>query len=133
MDRDKRHLKILSILQIILGIVSLIVTSTFSGHYYHTVIYMAKQFDDAPPATVSIVAGMFVLMAISSLLFEFCIILSGLFLAHHQKYKFCFGVAILECGSVPFGTFIGICTIFVLRRDSVKEMFSAAEVDAGSD
>jgi len=53
-----------------------------------------------------------------------CIALAGRFLARRRRYLFCLvvaGVATVMC--IPFGTILGIFTIIVLMRDSVKEAF----------
>lgn len=53
-----------------------------------------------------------------------CIALSGRFIARRRHYLFCLvvaGVATVMC--MPFGTILGIFTIIVLMRASVKEAF----------
>lgn len=54
-----------------------------------------------------------------------CIITAGRFLAKRKHYMFCLVMAGIECAFMPFGTVLGVFTIIVLIRDSVKEMFSA--------
>ena len=52
-----------------------------------------------------------------------CIIYSGKCLNNRKKYMFSFVVACISCMFVPFGTILGIFTIIVLSRDSVKKMY----------
>ena len=52
------------------------------------------------------------------------IITAGRFLAKRKRYQFCLVVAGLECILMPLGTALGVFTIIVLMRDSVKPLFS---------
>jgi hypothetical protein len=58
--------------------------------------------------------------------FSVCLILTGRFLAQRLHYTFCFVIAAIACVFVPFGTVLGIFTILVLVRPSVKQMFAAS-------
>ncbi|MCE5327298.1 MAG: hypothetical protein LLG01_12895 [Planctomycetaceae bacterium] len=44
-------------------------------------------------------------------------------LRKHRSYTFCFVVACIECIVIPLGTVLGIFSIIVLSRPSVKAMF----------
>jgi hypothetical protein len=52
-----------------------------------------------------------------------CMILAGRFLARRRHYLFCLVVAVSECLFLPLGTVLGVFTIIVLLRDSVKRLF----------
>ncbi len=51
------------------------------------------------------------------------IVLAGRRLQARQTYTFCLIIAIIECLMMPFGTVLGIFTILVLQRPSVRELF----------
>jgi len=51
------------------------------------------------------------------------VVLAGKSLARHKHYTFCLVVAALECSFLPFGTVLGVFTIIVLVRPSVKQLF----------
>jgi len=55
----------------------------------------------------------------------FCIllILSGRYLRRHVNYTFCLVMAGVACIFMPFGTVLGVFTILVLVRPSVKTAF----------
>jgi hypothetical protein len=55
--------------------------------------------------------------------FSACIIIAGRFLARRVHHLFCVVMAAIECMFVPFGTVLGVFTIVVLVKPSVKEMF----------
>jgi hypothetical protein len=78
-------------------------------------------------------AGPFGWMFILSALF--CIFVAGTIaicaytaarhLAEREGYQFCLIVAGIECLFAPLGTILGVFTIIVLCRESVKELFDA--------
>jgi hypothetical protein len=51
-------------------------------------------------------------------------LITGRWIARRKHYTFCFVVACVQCLSVPFGTVLGVFTILVLNRPSVKELFA---------
>lgn len=53
----------------------------------------------------------------------FVLVFSGLSLRAQRRYWFCFVVACLTCLNVPLGTALGVFTILVLNRPSVKKLF----------
>jgi hypothetical protein len=55
-----------------------------------------------------------------------CIALAGWKLSQRRAYLFCLIVAFAECLIQPFGTVLGVFTIVVLFRKSVKELFGVA-------
>ncbi|MGV0028202.1 hypothetical protein [Phormidesmis priestleyi] len=50
-------------------------------------------------------------------------IVSGRCLARRKGYGFSFTIACLQCISIPFGTILGIVTINILLRDSVRMLY----------
>ncbi len=57
--------------------------------------------------------------------------LTGRFLARRQHPTFCIVVSALDCMCMPLGTALGVFTILVLQRPSVKEMFTGSMPSAG--
>jgi len=53
------------------------------------------------------------------------ILATGRLLAQRRRRLFCLIVAGVECMLMPFGTALGVFTIIVLSRDSVKAEFEA--------
>ncbi|HVS01208.1 MAG TPA: hypothetical protein VMT16_00415 [Thermoanaerobaculia bacterium] len=52
-----------------------------------------------------------------------CILLAGRYLSRREKYTFCLVVAAIACLFAPIGTVLGVFTIIVLMRPSVKTLF----------
>lgn len=56
----------------------------------------------------------------------FCLYLSGSYLKAHKNHVFCMVISVLICFSFPLGTALGVFTILVLIRPSVKRLFGVA-------
>jgi hypothetical protein len=56
--------------------------------------------------------------------FAILVLITGRFLARRKRYMFCFVMACVECLFMPFGTVLGVFTLLVLMRPSVKELFT---------
>jgi hypothetical protein len=54
-------------------------------------------------------------------------IITGHKLSRHKSYMFCLVIACIECLSTPFGTILGVFTIILLSRPSVKELFHSTQ------
>jgi hypothetical protein len=65
-------------------------------------------------ATIFILAG---------LLFSACLAVAGRFLSQKRHYTYCLVMAGLACLFMPFGTVLGVFTIVILLKESVKEAF----------
>jgi hypothetical protein len=53
-----------------------------------------------------------------------CLGLAGYFLSRCKGYRFCFVIACITCLWPPLGTALGVCTILVLSRENVKDLFA---------
>jgi hypothetical protein len=61
-----------------------------------------------------------------------CVIASGRFLKQRKNYTFSFIIACFSCAAFPFGTILGVFTIIVLSRDSVKRIYGLPQPEAPS-
>ncbi|MBN2181226.1 MAG: hypothetical protein JW715_04870 [Sedimentisphaerales bacterium] len=125
MDQDEQHLRLLSIFHYILGGLKALFSCIFFIHLFIGIAMLAGAFDDAP----AFIGLIFVVMAVFLILFEWaaaaCIIIAGNNLAKRKHYMFCLVIAAISCMFTPLGTVLGIFTIIVLMRPSVKELFDA--------
>ncbi|TWU43241.1 hypothetical protein Q31b_22790 [Novipirellula aureliae] len=62
-------------------------------------------------------------MMLIGLAFAIAIAITGRKLARRSGYMYCLVIAGIECMLMPFGTVLGVLTILVLMRPSVKTMF----------
>ena len=58
--------------------------------------------------------------------FAICLAFAGYSLAQKQRYMYCLVMACISCMFTPFGTVLGVFTIIVLMRPSVKALFNKA-------
>jgi MFS family permease len=52
-----------------------------------------------------------------------CIAIAGRCLSRRRNRAFCFVMAGISCGFFPFGTVLGVFTLLVLSRESVRALF----------
>jgi hypothetical protein len=52
------------------------------------------------------------------------VFLNGRFLVRREHYMFCLVVSCVECIFMPLGTVLGVFTLLVLARESVKDAFN---------
>jgi len=133
MNQDQEHLNLLSIfhyivggiavlfslspiIYIVLGILFLMIPNRFSGSGSPPPFFLGWIF-------IFIGAGFMVV----GLAFAVCVILAGRYIVRHKHYIFCLVLASLNCLFMPFGTILGVFTIVVLMRPSVKALFYPVE------
>jgi hypothetical protein len=59
-------------------------------------------------------------------IFAICLALAGYFLSKKQHYLYCMVMAGINCAFMPFGTVLGVFTLIVLMRPSVRSLFTPA-------
>lgn len=134
MNHDTEHLRLLAIFHYVVG--GLAVLFSFLPLFYTGMgvlfIYAARH-DHAHPkaqAPPEVLGWIFVIFGciffLVALAVAVCIVLAGRDLARRRRYWFAFVVACLECMFMPFGTILGVFTLIVLSRETVKQMFLSA-------
>jgi hypothetical protein len=131
MSQDEEHLKLLSIFHYVVGGITGIFACFPIIHLIMglVMIFAPLVFDsngDAAPVVFGLFFVIFPLLFITlGWTLAICIITAGRFLAARKHYQFCLVIAAIECIFMPFGTVLGVFTIIVLMRESVKQLFSA--------
>jgi len=134
MDRDTEQLNLLAIFHyVVAGLAALF---SFFPLLYTTVgaIFIfaarhgtAKPGEDLPPEFLGwIFAVLGSVLFLIGLSMAICILIAGRSLALRKRYSFAFVMACIECLFIPFGTILGVFTIVVLSRESVRGLFSTA-------
>jgi len=129
MDQDSEHLKMLALFHYIVGGLAALFACFPIIHLVLGIAMLTGALNDGsssgPPAFFG---WFFVIMAAFMIImgwtFAICLIYSGIFLTRRHHYNFCLVLAALSCAFMPFGTILGIFTILVLMRPSVKESFA---------
>lgn len=135
MNKDLDHLKLLAVFHYVLA--GFCIFPLLYGLFYVVIgifagamIASAPNSKDGPPAVLF--GGIFVviglIVAIVSLIIGFLFFKSGRNLSKQQSYTFCFVIACISCVFMPLGTILGVFTIIVLLRPSVKEIFNGQNV-----
>src|SRR5882724_9376431 len=138
MDRDTEQLNLLAIFHyVVAGLAALF---SFFPLLYTTIgaIFIfaarhgtAKPGEDLPPEFLGwIFAVLGSLLFLVGIAMAICILIAGRSLAFRKRYTFVLVMACIECLFIPFGTILGVFTIVVLSRESVKALFSMAPADA---
>ena len=132
MSQDTEHLKLLAIFHyVVAGLGALcsffpllytIVGAVFIGAARHGT---TKPGEDLPPEFLGwifvVLGSVLFLMGIAM---SVCILMTGRSLALRKRYSFVFVMACIECLFIPFGTVLGVFTIIVLSRESVRALLS---------
>jgi hypothetical protein len=130
-NKDAEHLNLLALFHYILGALVAVFACIPFIHLGVGIAMLCGAFDDGngPPrsfglffvviATVVILAG----WALAILM-----LIAGRCLKRRVRRTFCFVVAGMECLFQPLGVILGVFTIIVLMRDSVKELFEREPV-----
>ena len=85
------------------------------------------QGSEPPPVLTSAVfMGIGLAISVASIGFAFCTFKAGKALLARQHYSYCMGLAAFNCLWMPLGTILGIFTLIVLSRPTVKAMFGRA-------
>ena len=131
MNQDAEHLRLLSIFHYIVG--GLAALFSLFPLLYTTVgaIFMfvarhgaQKPGEELPPEFIGwIFAVIGSLLFLAGIAIAICVLIAGRSLAKHTRYWFAFVMACIECLFIPFGTILGVFTIIVLSRESVKALF----------
>jgi len=91
----------------------------------------AKPGEDLPPEFLGwIFAVLGSVLFLIGLAMAICILIAGRSLALRKRYSFALVMACIECLFIPFGTILGVFTIVVLSRESVRGLFSTASAQA---
>ena len=128
MNQDEQHLNLLSTFHYVVGGLTLLISCVFLMNIGIGIAMLCGVFDgkEELPRFIAWFNILFpaVYIIVGWTLAGF-IIAAGRKLKHHTSHKFCLIVAGCECILTPFGTVLGVFTIIVLMKDSVKELFSA--------
>ena len=134
MNQDREQLRLLAIFHYVVaglaGLFSLfpLLYTTIGAIFIFAAKHgTVKPGEELPPEFLG-----WIFAAIGSVLFliglamAICILIAGRSLALCKRYSFTMVMACIECLFIPFGTILGVFTIVVLSRESVKGLFCSA-------
>jgi len=131
LKQDQEQLKLLSIFHYVVGGITAIFAlfPVFHLIFGLIMIIAPSEFENGSANPARFVGWFFVLIALAIIAVGWTIagliIASGRFLSKRRHYLYCMIIAGLECLFMPFGTVLGVFTIIVLSRESVKGSFAS--------
>jgi hypothetical protein len=139
-NKDLEHLKILSILfyvlaglclfPVLFGILYMVMGVSFGAIMMSSDI--PHKAGDPPPEIFGAFFVVFgAIFSVVFLAFGILALKAGRNLAKKQGYTFAFVTACIVCLWMPLGTILGVFTIIVLMRDSVKQLFDGVQPSQG--
>ena len=130
---DQQHLRLLSIFHYVVGGFTALMMCLPLIHLGLGIamVFFPESFQSKPSGETSsqFIGWLFIIMGglffLAGQALAICMIASGRFLAQRKRHLFIFVIACIECTFMPFGTILGVFTIIVLSRESVKRLFGA--------
>lgn len=127
MNEDLEHLRLLSVFHYVMALLTCLCTVFPLGYLVLGIAFASGWGElgkDAPPAFVgwliSCFGGFFLLLGLT---YTVCLALAGRSLVRHRNWVFCMVIAGINCTIMPVGTVLGIFTMIVLNRPSVRALF----------
>jgi hypothetical protein len=127
MNQDEQHLTLLSVFHYVVGGLAGLFACFPLIHLTIGIAMLTGAIDGAPVFVGMLFAMFAILVILAGWTLAICLIIAGRNLARHRHYTFCLVIAAISCTFMPFGTVLGIFTIIVLMRPSVKELFAENE------
>ncbi len=125
---DEQYLRVLSIFHYVVGGLAGLFACFPIIHFTVGVAMLVASLSAPREAFPMTLFGLFFTAIAGSIIlfgwaFAICTILAGRFLARRTRYMFCLVMAGVECIFTPFGTVLGVFTLIVLLRPTVKAFF----------
>jgi hypothetical protein len=129
-NQDSEYLKLLSIFHYVLAVITAL-AACFPVIHLIVGISLFFHYGNFVGGPEQFFALMFVIipaiLVLGGWAFAVCLFLAGRYLASRTRRLFCLVVAGISCAFAPFWTVLGVFTIIVLMRSSVKELFETTK------
>ena len=128
MSTDDENLRLLSVFHyVVAGLAGLFSLLPIFHITMGGLLLSGKLGDPNEQAADRLFGMLFILMGVCLLAigfaYAFAMAVAGRYLTRHRNYIFCLVMAALSCAFFPFGTVLGVFTIIVLQKDSVRQLF----------
>jgi hypothetical protein len=136
MNKDLEHLRWLSIAHFISGVIAFLFIGVTLLQLFGTFQEVkdivetknsnpAQKLDEIK-TIMKIFAGVYISIEFIRII---CTVIAGVFIKTQKHYIFCIVIAIINCAFFPIGTILGVFTLVVLFRVSVKPLFRENSVN----
>lgn len=130
-SEDAEHLKLLSTFHYVVAGIFAVFSLLPVIHLIVGIAVVTGEIDSNGNSFPPAFGWMFIITALFmisiGMVTAVCVAVAGRRLARRTNYIFCLVVAVIECMFMPFGTALGVFTIVILMRPTVKEMFGVGE------
>jgi len=129
-SKDVENLRLLEIFHYVAGAVGFLLACIPVIHLIVGIaIIMAptsmNSHGEPPPAVVGwLFAGLAIVFILLGWTMAGCTIVSGRMIARRKRRMFSFVLGAILCMFFPFGTALGVFTIILLNKDSVKSLYA---------
>jgi hypothetical protein len=135
MDSDQEHLRLLSIFHYIVAGLTACMACIPIFHLAMGILVLTQPDvlngignQPRPPRAFAELFGLLMIvipgmMIVLGWIFAICLFFAARFLGRRTHYFFCLVIAGISCLVFPFGTVLGVFTLIVLARPSVKTLF----------
>ena len=127
MSGDEEHLQMLAVFHYVFAAVGVLFACFPLLYSVFGVAILAGLLDEGSDVPPRVIGWLLVLipgtMTLLGWAFAVCVFFAGRGLALRRRYTFCLVIAGIMCLFMPLGTVLGVFTIIVLLRPSVKELF----------
>ena len=127
MHPDEQHLDLLSVFHYVVAGLAALFSLLPTLHLTIGLMLATGRLDETGDPIAQRVGAFFSIFAagliLAGLTFAVLVFLAGRFLSRRRHYNFCLGMAGVMCVFMPLGTVLGVFTILVLMRSSVRARF----------
>jgi len=128
MSTDNENLRLLAVFHYVVACLAGLFSLFPIFHITMGALMLSGRLGDPNEQAPDRLFGMlFIVMGLGMLVlgvaYAVCMALAGRYLTQHRSYVFCLVMAALSCAFFPFGTVLGVFTIIVLQKDSVRPLF----------
>jgi hypothetical protein len=131
MNSDEEHLRLLSIFHYVVGGLGCLFSCMPILHIViglMIIVAPEKMGGNNEELMPEFAGWMFFLMGMAFFIIgqaiSIAIIVSGRFISKRKNYMYSFIIACVECLFIPFGTVLGVFSIIVLSKETVKKIYS---------
>ena len=132
--QDEEHLRLLAVFHNVVAGLGVLFSLFPLLHLGMGIMLVTGKFDSGEQAKgfePALMGGFFIAFSltwiIAGLTASVFVFRAGRYLRRRERYMFCFVMAGVMCAFAPFGTVLGVFTLLVLLRPTVKEAFAASD------
>ncbi|RTZ93218.1 MAG: hypothetical protein DSY91_02545 [Deltaproteobacteria bacterium] len=131
MEEDKRNIRLLAIFHYVMGGLTGLFACMPLIHLFIGIAVLKEGLSKNPSGGPSpeLVGWIFIIVAVLLILAGWTLavlmIIAGRKLSKFKSRTFCLVIGAIECALIPIGTILGVFTLILLTKDSVKDLFTS--------